>query len=344
MTLIKQREDIFEGDQDSFLIKKMRQVFELPSKTEAPPFPRQIQFETTNICNHSCSFCAYTLMQRKKRSMNEDLFRRLCKEAYDLGAREIGLFSGAEPLTCKNLYRFISYAHEIGYEYSYISTNGIVGGQVRLKEVIDSGIRSIKFSVNGGTRESYAKVHKSDDFEQVLENIKFVSQYRENIKHQLYLSVSFVESPESVGTFDNLKGKINGLVDEVLFYRADNQSGQLDGFSKPIFENCPLPFNKAHITVEGYLRGCCNDYENLLAIEDLNKVSLKDAWSSKIFRSFRQLHIGDQLEGTLCGRCIRGNRTPAIPLNANLSGVASPVRVVKLAPQKNSFRQNEFGR
>ena len=27
---------------------------------EAIPFPKLIQVETTNICNHGCEFCAYT--------------------------------------------------------------------------------------------------------------------------------------------------------------------------------------------------------------------------------------------------------------------------------------------
>ena len=27
-------------------------------------------------------------------------------------------------------------------------------------------------------------------------------------------------------------------------------------------EDCNLPFNKAHFTAEGYMRACCNDYEN----------------------------------------------------------------------------------
>lgn len=319
MTLVSEREDVFSEDKDSFLINKMKQVFESVSRTVAPPFPRQVQFETTNICNHACSFCAYNVMQRSKKVMDESLFQRLCKEAYDLGAREIGLFSGAEPLTCKNLHLYIKYAHSIGYEYSYISTNGIVGGTDRLKQVIDAGLCSIKFSVNGGTKESYLKVHKKDDFDKVIENIKFVSGYRKQINHPIYLSVSFVECKDSLGSFDFLREIVDGFVDEVLHYKADNQSGQVEGFSHPIFKECPLPFNKAHFTVEGYLRACCNDYENLLAVEDLSSQSMIDAWHSERFRSLRQRHISDNLKGTLCGRCIRGYGGIPKPLNPELA-------------------------
>lgn len=319
MTLVNNREDIFSEEKKSFLINKMKQIFDGLSRTERPPFPRQVQFETTNICNHNCSFCAYNIMQRSKAVMDVSLFKRLCKEAYDLGAREIGLFSGAEPLTCKNLHHFVSYAHSIGYEYSYISTNGIVGGAERLIQLIDSGLRSIKFSVNGGTREAYLRVHKKDDFEKVIENIKAVSDYRAKVGQTIYLSVSFVECEDSLGTFQFLRELVDGYVDEVIYYKADNQSGQVEGFSRPIFTDCPLPFNKAHFTVEGYLRACCNDYENLLAVEDLANQSMIDAWHSERFRSLRKRHIDDALNGTLCGRCIRGYEGTPEPLNPELA-------------------------
>jgi hypothetical protein len=280
-----------------------------------------VQFETTNICNHGCQFCAYTKMERPKRHMDRGVFERLVKEAYDLGAREIGLFSGAEPLTCKWLDEYVAYAHAVGYEYSYISTNGVLGGTERIKRVIDAGLRSIKFSINGGTRESYRRVHGKDDFEKALANVRFVSAYRKSLPHRVYLSVSFVECADSAGTFDQLKALVGDDVDEIVRYQADHQVGQVEGLPQTWFAECPLPFKKAHFSVEGYLRVCCNDYENMLAVEDLAGTSLMEAWHSERFRSIRRQHIEDRLEGTQCGKCIRGQKT-AHPLNPALTARA----------------------
>jgi len=44
-----------------------RQVAEF---SERPPFPRSINVELSNVCNHGCSFCAYTLMERKHGSID----------------------------------------------------------------------------------------------------------------------------------------------------------------------------------------------------------------------------------------------------------------------------------
>ena len=117
-------------------------------------------------------------MERPKRHINKEVFIRIVKECYELGSREIGLFSGAEPMTCKWLDEYVKLCKDIGYEYAYISTNGSVGNTSRYLKVIDSGLDSIKFSVNGGNREIYKKVHGKDDFDKVIENIIAINKYR----------------------------------------------------------------------------------------------------------------------------------------------------------------------
>ena len=143
-------------------------------------FPKVIQIETTNICNHGCTFCAYTKMQRPKAHINKDLFIKIVKECYGLGSREIGLFSGTEPMTCKWLDEYVKICKDIGYEYTYISTNGALGNTDRYLKVIDAGLNSIKFSVNGGNRKIYKEVHGKDDFEKVVKNILLIDEYRKS--------------------------------------------------------------------------------------------------------------------------------------------------------------------
>ena len=123
--------------------------------------------------------------------MDKGLFKRLVKEAYDCGAREIGLFTGAEPLTCKWLDEYIEYSVSLGYEYTYISTNGALGNPEKYKRLLDAGLNSIKFSVNAGNRSSYKRVHGRDDFEKIIENIRFVANYRSEVTQQVYLGGFF---------------------------------------------------------------------------------------------------------------------------------------------------------
>lgn len=312
--------DIFSKleDQGTHVGRRLLKMISESKTVTAPPFPRQIQIETSNICNHKCEFCAYTLMRRPKGYMDKALFDRLVKEAFDCGAREIGLFAGAEPLTCKWLDKFIESCRDIGYEYIYISTNGVLADGLTLKNLLDAGLNSIKFSVNGGNRETYKIVHGKDDFDKVIENIKHIAEYKKNTSCNVYLGVSFVGMDHSRESFGSLKSILDGVVDEIIYYEASNQSGQMPGFPNPPYRECHLPFNKVHISREGFLKACCNDYENLLAVEDLNLYSMKDAWLSDRFKELRLRHIENKLEGTVCGNCIRASAVPPKPLNPDL--------------------------
>lgn len=311
-----------ENQEQTWLEARFAEFARSTQHVENPAFPRYLMLEISNICNHACSFCAYTTMERPKRHMDRALFDRLVREAYGLGAREIGLFSGAEPMTCKWLDEYIASCRTIGYEYIYISTNGSLGTPEKFKRLLDAGLSSIKFSLNGGTRESYQLVHGTDHFEKVVENIRFVSEYRKTLPHPVFLAISFVECDANRGTFENAKSMFDGLVDEIVLYQANNQNGQMPELPTPAFRDCDLPFNKVHISREGYLRACCNDYENMLAMEDLNQVGLAEAWHSERFRDLRRRHIADELQGTMCGNCIRGACGKAKPLNQMLSSLA----------------------
>jgi MoaA/NifB/PqqE/SkfB family radical SAM enzyme len=312
--------DVFEKHdaQGSHVGNRLLHMITEAKRMTLPPFPRQIQVETSNICNHSCEFCAYTLMERPKRHMNRDLFRRIVREAYECGAREIGLFAGAEPLTCKWIDEYIAYCRELGYEYMYISTNGVLADEAKLQKVLDAGLSSIKFSVNGGDRETYKLVHGRDDFDKVVRNIMFVSEYRKTLPQPIYLGVSFVGMPHTLHSLEQLRELIGPHVDEILYYDASNQSGQMPELPDPPYRDCHLPFNKAHFSLEGYLKVCCNDYENYLAVESLENMSIMEAWHSARFQALRQRHIDDDLDGTICANCIRASKCRPQPLNPEL--------------------------
>lgn len=306
--------------QESHVGKRLVATIKGSKRVLTPPFPRQIQVETSNICNHGCDFCAYKLMKRAKSQMDPVLFKRLVLEAYNCGAREIGLFAGAEPLTCKNLVEFIAYCKQIGYEYTYISTNGSAPNKEKFKQALDAGLDSIKFSVNGGNRAMYEQVHRNDHFDRVIDNIRFVNFYRNKVPQKVFLGISFVAMDISRHTFIELKELIGDSVDEILYYEASNQSGQMPELPLPPYHDCHLPFSKAHISREGYLKACCNDYDNLLALTDLNKIPLHEAWHSDKFQELRRKHIEDKLTGTLCANCIRGCSLEPAPLNEELGG------------------------
>lgn len=305
---------------ENWLVERDKKLIKEAMFTETPPFPRVMLVEIANYCNHRCNFCAFPKMTRPKNFIDPELFKRTAQEAFDLGLREIGLHGGAEPLTNKSLDEHIATCEKIGYTYIYLTTNGTLAKHDRLKKIIDAGLNSIKFSINAGDRETYQKIHGRDHFDIALANLSYVNEYRKELDRPLFIGASFVETPENAHTYPKFLENVEGLVDEVYHVVASNQSGQMENLPvEPTMpDTCVIPFNQVTITSEGYLRMCCNDYQNFLVVEDLSLMSLERAWNGDRARELRRRHMSKQLEGTLCHNCINGCRDPIKPLNEKL--------------------------
>jgi pyruvate-formate lyase-activating enzyme len=331
------------------------------SGTVTPPFPKVALVELSNACNHACVFCASPRMERKKRVLNLRLFERFVREAVGLGLEEIGLYSTGEPFVTKNLDQYVAMAKQAGIRYIFLTTNGSLATPDRMIPVIDAGLSSIKFSVNAGSRESYAIVHGHDDFDKVLENMRFLFSYRQTRAPHLKIFASCVVTRFVEPEKECIRALLLPLVDDLVFFGVDGQSGQsLDqlpyvesSMSPPVHETgqagpCAMLWNRLHVTCEGYLTLCCVDYENALTYADLNMPgTILGAWNNATIVRMRERHKTQELRGTLCQKCLYGTKDAVNPLttighedmsvilkSSNNKGVESvTTRLVKMVGQ-----------
>ena len=170
-----------------------------------PPLPEKIGIEINNSCNHQCYFCPNPTMERQRSVMNDDMVRRVVHEAYDAGIHQISFYSGGEPFLNRKLADYVLHAKDLGFDYCYLSSNGGKAVTGRLRKVLEAGLDSLKFSINGGDRATYHAVHGRDEFEDVVRNVEFVANYREKYNPNLKLFISFVQTPLNRMSFEKLK-------------------------------------------------------------------------------------------------------------------------------------------
>lgn len=293
-------------------------------KSLTPKIPNNMLIELSNICNYECIFCANSKMTREKGEIDKQFLFRILKEAYALGVTDVGFYATGEPFVCENLDSYIKKAKEIGYKYIYLTTNGALANPERLKQAFEAGLDSIKFSINAGTKETYKMIHGRDEFENVINNLRFVSEYRKKYKTGIKLYVSYVITRQNENEKEILKQLIGDIVDDIIFVEARNQGGVMYEINEHlVLEDkkydikkppCSLPFNSLHITYEGYLTACCIDFQNYLVVADLNKSSLKDSWVNEEFIELREKHLNNRLEGSLCYNCIYNKNVKIEPL------------------------------
>ena len=262
-----------------------------------PPFPtKHMSIEISNVCNHKCVFCPHHKMTREKRFIDQSLLYRILQEAYDLGVREVGLFIIGEPFTNPSLSKYIAKAKDIGYEYVYITTNGALATPARLQSVFESGLDSIKFSINAGSKETYREIHGADNYETVIMNAVWCYQYRRQTKGSFKILCSYVVTAQSLPEADGFKKAYSYLFDDIAFYKVMNRGGIMPETSSMIpnvsgnnnTEVCPSPFNCVYVTCEGYLSPCALDANLDLRVGDLNNTSLKNAWYGVEMKRLRQ--------------------------------------------------------
>lgn len=284
-------------------------------RTITPPFPDNMLVELTNACNHRCMFCTNHKMTRPISWIDKSLLYRLLEEAYSLGTREVGFYTTGEPLLSKDLYLYVEKAKNIGFDYVFIATNGALARPDRIKPVIDAGLDSIKFSINAGTSSTYKTIHGKNDFDLVINNLKWISNYRTKIDHPLKLYVSYVITKQNQHELSLLKNIISPYIDYMHADQVGNQAYMIGNTKKSSVKiPCSMLFNRVHITCEGYLTICCTDFQNYLVVADLNKSSLEDSWNNELFVEMRRRHLNNDVKGTLCYRCAYNKKTKIEPL------------------------------
>jgi wyosine [tRNA(Phe)-imidazoG37] synthetase (radical SAM superfamily) len=299
-----------------------------------PPFPKtNFLMEVSNACNHECIFCAHQKMQRKVGKIDQGLAFDILQQAYDLGTREVGFYATGEPFIVPELPEYIKKAKEIGYTYVYLTSNGALATPEKIRAVIDSGLDSIKFSINAPERELYKFIHGRDDFDTVMEHLKYLNDYRkENGKnYKIYVTGILTRYTENLK--DRYYEVFDELADQVVFKYVYNQGGYMPEIETYLRCNCDtaprrkcnLPFDAISVTHEGYLSIENADYENMLVVADLNKVSLKDGWYGDKMKEMRRKFMDDELEGTLCDGCVHRTLKPAKPLMPECSSIGEYV-------------------
>jgi wyosine [tRNA(Phe)-imidazoG37] synthetase (radical SAM superfamily) len=294
----------------------------------SPPFPLKLKIDICDKCNHNCIFCPTGVQDRRQGNIDDKLCRRLIREGYDAGARELAFSATGEPLLNRYLEEYVSIAKHTGYEYVFINTNGALLNKERTLSLLSSGVDSVKISINAGNAQTYRLIHGADCFRKVIDNIIAFDRLRKEIGSKCKLYVSFVAVKENMNQAEVLRFEIADYIDDFIISNANTRGGGVSGeiensllgiddysFQFP----CGQLFDTMVILAEGYLVICCQDFDKSSVIADLNEITMQDAWNCKKFIDFRKQYLNKKLTGTLCFNCLLGREETIVPLTPNIA-------------------------
>ncbi|MCP4764543.1 MAG: radical SAM protein [archaeon] len=140
---------------------------------------RGVEFAITFKCNFKCTHCLCTRIDEthSKKELQIDDYKRIVKEAMNMGATTFGL-EGGEPLISRNWQAIIK-ALKPHYNHIIISTNGYLLNEKKINECAELGVDTINFSLDSGTPEIHDLFRgKKGSYDKVINNMKLCKKYK----------------------------------------------------------------------------------------------------------------------------------------------------------------------
>ena len=295
-------------------------------RSTTPPVPRSVKIELTARCDFQCFFCASALRLREKADIDPEFFRRILREMRALGVEEIGLFYLGESFLCRWLPEAVRFAkQECGYPYVFLTTNGRMATPERVRECMEAGLDSLKFSFNFADAEQFGEVTnvRPADFARIEAHIRAARTVRDEVEartgHRCGLYASSIRyDDEQLARMESAVARILPFVDEHYWLPLYGQAGLTSGArgTRPTAGNQgrigalrkPLPcwslYTEGHITYDGRLSACCFDHDGRFNMGDLKVRSFMEAWHGAPFRALRAANLAEDVRGTVCESCI----------------------------------------
>lgn len=160
-------------------------------------YPIYVEITPSGACNHRCTFCAVDYIGYKTRFLEKELLKTRISEMAERGVRSIMFAGEGEPLLHKDLAEIAVHTRSTGIDVS-ITTNAVALTDKFCRQALSS-ISWIKASINAGTPETYAKVHrtKAEDFGRAIDNMAQAVRIKRETGSVCTLGAQMVLLPEN---------------------------------------------------------------------------------------------------------------------------------------------------
>lgn len=180
-------------------------------------FPIYVEVSPVGACNFRCSFCAVDYIGYKNVRLDKSVLMNTLTSMAENGVRSVMFGGEGEPTLYRDLPEMINHAKDEGLDIS-ITTNG-TGLSTRFISECLFNLTWIKVSLNAGTKETYAKIHRTDkkDWDLVWKNISESVEAKRLGGYQTTIGVQAILLPENASEMKLLVAQARSIgVDYVV--------------------------------------------------------------------------------------------------------------------------------
>jgi MoaA/NifB/PqqE/SkfB family radical SAM enzyme len=188
----------------------------------APNDPILANIEITTYCNLKCRFCARTQLNKSNRHMPLARFQNILALLPNL--YQIVLVGLGEPLLHPQIIDFIRYAKSLNKKVGMVTNAMLLTPEVS-RQLLESGLDSIAFSLDGADLHLASLVRAGTDFDRVIGNIREFVKLSQTEAAPPSKAVFSAVSRETVGHLSDLVDCVADLGVDVLMLTDINFKG-----------------------------------------------------------------------------------------------------------------------
>ncbi|UCE26011.1 MAG: radical SAM protein [Candidatus Coatesbacteria bacterium] len=291
--------------------------------------PYILKIETTNFCTNRCFFCLDGRRppvdgERAWGTMDLTTFEEVLGLFADTALIAL-LYGYGEPLLDPTIGEKIETCSRAGVT-SMISTDLLPADRKVIADVVDAGIDAIRISLHGDSRGTYEKYARTDKYEEVLDNLRFLLAYRSRREKHLLIEWLFCFHNYNVHEIESARQKARDMgVDHFrvtpLWVPPEAASEWmppqvLEEFVKDAADlTCSIHYREIMVNWDGTLRPCCRN-ERTLKLDLGDFRDFEELWKGPIYKYIRNVSSGrckpDAAMEVPCNVCeiVSGRKVP----------------------------------
>lgn len=277
----------------------------------------RLNLEFTSICNLRCKWCSLDFAGNRG-LMTEETLARVLEEISDRARfriRAVELHNGGETLLHPKFGHFlamIARAREGNPAFGQVNllTNATKLAGAKRDAIFETGaVDWVRFSMDGGTKETFEEIRRRADYETVVGNIEAFldeNERRGNPVRTGLISVFDTDEPEMDERFRRIAGRVTNFMPR----RPHNWDGSADldvpgaGAAAKPTGLCQFVMVQAVVLWSGKVSPCCADLNGRGPIGDLAEQSLYDIVRGDARRRMWELmKKGRRADIPLCRDC-----------------------------------------
>lgn len=285
--------------------------------------PKRVTIETIFGCNANCVMCPSNRpTKRKKGVMPVAMFNNIIDSLipYRDHFEMMDLYCLGEPLLDPHIFDRIRYVKAKGFRNVAISTNADLLDVNKQKLLLESGIDSVLFSIDGVKKTTHESIRSGVDFDRVVENCQHIIKMRDEGNYPARFVIRFIRQDinrdewQAYQQFWGSKISRNKR-DFITAYDVHSWGGEVsskkdvlrdrhisDALEK---QSCNVLFDILYILSDGSVPLCNKDW--LHPIYNFGNVKDQPAlqiFNCKRFNQIREIHLaGNKNQLDICREC-----------------------------------------